>query len=283
MKPPPLTPPDLNGLVKSKSLWDWDNFFKLIGAIGIASWTIQEWVIPHDKVFLFITVVCFVADVFYIVIHKFLPHKRALCVLGWIIYFCCVYLIYKNSAEKNTAKTHDFSIRTSWMSNDTNFMRYIDDNGQIVPFAGAVIVEFTNLKPIPIMINSYEVEIQTADGKWIESDIIPKYGINRGRVLMGYNAFTNLAEVDYTSFDSAIQNKNIAPNETVRGWLFFKSYFFWHPTRFSLRDMLGNISTEQFPSASGTTNEWKGWPSQDLLQKRTGKSVDFRSLSIAPQ
>ncbi len=204
-------------------------------------------------------------------------------VLGWVSYFICIWLIYRNSAGTNPAMAHDFSIQSTWTQNDTNVMRYIDDNGQIVPFAGAVLVEFTNLKPVPMMIASYEVEIKTANGEWVQSDIIPKYGINHGRVFMGYDAFTNVTEWDYKSFDSAVQDKNIAPNETVRGWLFFKSYFFWHPTRLSVKDALGNISIEPFPSASGTTNEWGGWPSQDLLRIRTTNSVDFRFLSVAPQ
>src|ERR1039458_5901154 len=63
-----VTPPDVNNITHPDA--GWDNLFKLVGAIGIATWMIQEWIIPHNQIFLFITIVCFVADVFYIIADR---------------------------------------------------------------------------------------------------------------------------------------------------------------------------------------------------------------------
>jgi hypothetical protein len=216
--------------------------------------------------------------------HTFSKKVWSNNVAVWIIYlFILVGLlavVLISRPHKPTLPTPDFSIRVTWQQNETNFMRYIDDNGQIVPFAGAALVEFINLKSVPLMIDSYAIEKRTPDGRWGDADMIPKFGVNRGRILMGYNAYTNLNEWHYTSFDSAIQGKNITPNETVRGWLFFKSYFGGENPRFKMRDTLGNISAEPIQGGSGLSN---GWPKQDLLEEKTNNSVDFRSLSVAPQ
>jgi len=184
---------------------------------------------------------------------------------------------------RNVQSDHapDFSIQTTWMQNETGDMKYIDDNnGQIIPFDGAVLVQFTNLKPVPLMINSYAIEKETPDGKWVRSDLLPKYGINRGGVLMGYDSYTNLTEWIYTSFDSAIQNKNIAPNETVRGWLFFKHYFGGVKIRFRVKDALGHIFVEPLQGGFGVEN---GWPVQDLLMNKTTNVIDVRSLTISKE
>ena len=76
-----------------------DNVAKLLTGIAFVSWMIQEWVIPHDKIFLFVAIVFGLADVFYLVLHRFLPRKHWIIIIGWTVYAGVVFLIAKNPSE----------------------------------------------------------------------------------------------------------------------------------------------------------------------------------------
>jgi len=90
----------------SKSEPFFDNIFKLLAGIAFVSWMIQEYILPHNKLFLFLAIVCGLADVFYLFGHKILPGNRILVALNWAGFCLCIWLIYRNpgkSVEGNIA------------------------------------------------------------------------------------------------------------------------------------------------------------------------------------
>jgi hypothetical protein len=96
-----LPPPNRNDGTKSEPFFD--NVFKLLAGIAFVSWMIQEYVLPHNKFFLFLAIVCGLADVFYLFVHKILPNNLFLIVLSWAMYLVCIWLIYRNPTEINPA------------------------------------------------------------------------------------------------------------------------------------------------------------------------------------
>jgi hypothetical protein len=81
-------------------------------------------------------------------------------------------------------------------------------------------VRFTNLKPTPFLIDSYAFGVEMGSNIWAVPVIID-LRIGRLFSVPGGTNFTNAREIDiqYNAFNSKIQNKNIAPNETVFGWI----------------------------------------------------------------
>jgi hypothetical protein len=118
------------------------------------------------------------------------------------------------------------------------------------PIPVAVHVRYTNLQPVASMIDRYTVEAQGSNNEWVRlSRIDGRYGVIYWATNL--NDAVRVAMVD-GPFDLLLQNKNIQPNETVRGWIFLEIppnvTIGDDPTwRFSVKDMLGVESTGPMP------------------------------------
>jgi hypothetical protein len=87
---------DKNRIFRTEAFWDYfDNVSKLIGGIAFVCWMIQEWILPSNRIFLFIAIVLGLADVFYLILHKFLHHNRTVIVFGWIVFAVIVVIIHR--------------------------------------------------------------------------------------------------------------------------------------------------------------------------------------------
>jgi hypothetical protein len=94
-----LSAPDRKGGTESKPIFD--SIFSLLAGIGVVSWMIQEWILPHNKIFLFIAIACGLAEVFYLLAHKILPHSRTVIFLSWVVYCFSLWAIHKHPGETN--------------------------------------------------------------------------------------------------------------------------------------------------------------------------------------
>src|SRR5258706_11265345 len=101
--------------------------------------------------------------------------------------------------------------------------------GVLTPISWRCVLEFTNLRPVSPTIESYEIEYKREDGKWEAADMIVAGHTKNGRFFSGVD-LKAAKEEKVPTFDSAIEDKLIAPNQTIRGWVFFRS-----PTGFDLR------------------------------------------------
>jgi hypothetical protein len=144
----------------------------------------------------------------------------------------------------------------------------------------AQLIEFTNLRNIPLTIAAYMISEKTPEGSWREAKLLWPRLIEISRVFVG-NDPKQVSEYRMTTFDSAIQDKSIASHETVRGWVFFKDA----PNgdlRIEIRNTIGEVFEAEFSSPttrnfSGSGN--LGWSSQSSLMQHTGIGLD---ISLMP-
>src|SRR5258708_30255568 len=66
---------------------------------------VQEWFVPHNKIFLFIAIVAGLADVAYILGHKILCTNRGV-IVSWVLYAVCFVLIVKYQSKPEEPKPH---------------------------------------------------------------------------------------------------------------------------------------------------------------------------------
>jgi hypothetical protein len=165
--------------------------------------------------------------------------------LGAGIAFVCESVI---SAKTATTQPSFFITKTWQSGGPASNGWFVDDCHPNMRRAtkadGQFLVEFTNLKPTPIMIAAYAISERTADGQWKAAETFRLGSLFHGRFLSG-NDLTKVREIKYQTFDDAIEGKHIATNETVRGWIIFKR---WPEgeLQFELRDMTGIVTTEPF-------------------------------------
>jgi hypothetical protein len=94
-----LAPANVNNV--THPIWGYfDNIAKLIGGIAFACWVIEEWILPRNEIFLFLTAILCVMEVFYLIFHKLLPKNHAFICIGWASYLLVMLLIYKNHTKK---------------------------------------------------------------------------------------------------------------------------------------------------------------------------------------
>ena len=83
-----------------------------------------------------------------------------------------------------------------------------------------MFVEFTNLKPVSRMVNSYALETLTTNEQWATMQSLRS---EWGTPFWVSNARTNFVEASpielEPQFNSAIANKNLGPGSTVKGWM----------------------------------------------------------------
>ena len=139
----------------------------------------------------------------------------------------------------------------------------------MTPIYTAQLVSFTNKSPRSIMIFSYWIEQEQPDGKWIQVQL--PYGTN-GQFFTGRDT-TKVQEIKYVTLDSVIQNKNIAPDETIMGWIFTTKPCFGM-LRFGYKDTTDYVAIGKIePIASNA------WPTQKILISRPSeKFVDISPL-----
>ena len=219
-------------------------------------------------------------------------------IVNWLCVLCLVAMIlgftgyvirrWMPSSRDDPVRTASFYVSTTWMSRPIwPLMWFVDEYHpgmkRVTQVHEAALIEFTNLKPVPIMIAAYAVETELPNGEWKRMEAVTPNSVTHGQVFFGED-LKRVREMKYWTFNSAIENKNIAPNETVRGWLIFQ-YWYTGKRRFELKDTTGLVSTEPF--SSGFENDgnvagatpWPLWPVQPLLSEL---SSDFQDISDLP-
>ena len=113
------------------------------------------------------------------------------------------------------------------------------------PISIAIYLRYTNLMPVASMIDGYSVEVNNGNKEWVKLNRIPG---TDGTVYWVYDVKQALrVNMEDGAFDRLLQNRNIQPNETVRGWVFLelpKDVPDDKAWRFTMRDATGNESTE---------------------------------------
>ena len=133
------------------------------------------------------------------------------------------------------------------------------------------MINFTNLSDQSIMIESYIIEQLNKNGQWEEVSL--PYGQN-GTTYYGATR-KDVREIQYVTFDWSVGDKNIATNETVRGWVFLAK-----PLAGKLR--LKVISTTGFTSTQPIeANPTGGWAIQPQMTEYLKEPHDISGLPIA--
>ena len=91
-------------------------------------------------------------------------------------------------------------------------------NPDVYPIDLLIFVRFTNHKTTSCMIERYGLETKKDNGEWTPA---PTIGL-RDKVMYGGDDLhhADKIEFDQGTFNSVIDHKNIAPDETIEGWLF---------------------------------------------------------------
>ena len=168
-------------------------------------------------------------------------------------------------------KPGPFTISTNWFQNGLPSPQiWCVENGGVTPIYWAALAEFTSHRKTGFMFSTYVVEQQDENGKWIESKSLP---ILNGLFFSG----TNLQEVhqmEYVTFKSAIENKTIAPGETVRGWIFLDRPARTMNLKFWFKDTTGASFSGMFTNINGE----RGDPVQPISMKGTKATTDISGL-----
>jgi len=150
-------------------------------------------------------------------------------------------------------------------------------------FDGASMVELTNLRPIPMMIASYLIVVQLPSGQWVAVETCRLGSPGNGKTYVGDDP-KKVRGIKYQTFDAAIENKSIGPNETIRGWVIFKDWPMGS-LRFELRDMTGTLSAEPFsPSIAQDFSPEGGAarPTQPVNAELSDRFEDISGLPLVP-
>jgi hypothetical protein len=164
-----------------------------------------------------------------------------------------------------------FSARFSWTQDTEGGTQiWINRDPEIVHVQRAMVVYFTNLRNVPLMIISSTLEQQTTDGDWKG---VGQTLFGEDHVFLGIDP-KDVVKTTYKTFESVSQNRNIAPNETIFGWVFMRK----RPTgdlRLSVTYADGTVHSEPIENmASG-----EGFP--DIPKPvSTGEHFDFSKHQI---
>jgi hypothetical protein len=150
--------------------------------------------------------------------------------LGNIFLFCAFYAWDKSATTPSpspSARKNDYSIKIlAQMGPNTKdpcdiwFVR-LDQNRKMVgktPVSAAVFLEFTNESNDSYVITSYSLDVESADGIWRNTEIIP---VDSGLLFMGQDVGKTFEmKLDGVYFDSFFKNRRISPKLSVKGWMF---------------------------------------------------------------
>jgi hypothetical protein len=110
-----------------------------------------------------------------------------------------------------------------------------------------LFVQFTNEKDTPYTIDSYELDYKLKDGTWQN---IPCFDLNYGKLFTIWSDHHGYQLEPLEIFNAVIDNRTIAPKESVRGWMFTKCADLapLEPIqlRFRITDADGNIEFGDF-------------------------------------
>jgi hypothetical protein len=147
---------------------------------------------------------------------------------------------------------------------------------QISPVHFLLFLQFTNLESRPVMIDEYSV-YRLINGM---PTPLPSIQVLGGTVVNVQTPdFKVCLELDFTgqTFDSLIQNKQIAPHETVQGWIFVEALEeeIWGPIQVRVRDTTGAQSYQTLRSEPRVSTALRA---QDGSLAVTGKRIDCSSM-----
>jgi hypothetical protein len=118
---------------------------------------------------------------------------------------------------------------------------------RLSPIPDVQFVQFNNLKPIPVMIDSYSVETEIVGGQWIK---VHSIDLREGKVFFVRDGsdFKNASPVDLADFNSLIDNKSVGPHDTIQGWMLFDmpTNGFGKNWRMRIKETSGKQFTELF-------------------------------------
>jgi hypothetical protein len=151
----------------------------------------------------------------------------------------------------SSERDFEVALEAGWLhprSMDESFwLVHGDKQGLIIasPINGLLFIRFTNLGAVPIMIDSYSIEVLNGKKEWVRLVTIDAHSgevYNRGPT--DYMKQACRSNIEQETFDYAIANNNIEPGHTVRGWVFVEApaggLEGGKEARFNLTDTLGN-------------------------------------------
>jgi hypothetical protein len=213
-----------------------------------------------------------------------------LCVVAMVLGFAGYVIRRFDPAPRSPAGDGPpFYVSTTWQSRSLwPPMWFVDEYHPRLKRATqvreATLLEFTNLKPVPIMIASYAFETELPNGSWERMETVVPDSSTHGKIFFGEN-LERVSEIRYRTFDSAIENKNIAPNETVRGWVIFH-YWYDGKRRLVVKDTTGLVAAELISSGFekeskvAEANPWPLKPVQPILSELLPDFTDISTLPV---
>lgn len=159
-----------------------------------------------------------------------------------------------SEAAKGESASPAFSVREGWTLAHQPPNLWFVGSGSRTPIHYAILITFTNLRPHPILIEGYTIEQKLKDEEW-QSVSLP-FGTANGKMYLG--PLEKAQETNFVTFEDAIRDKNIAPNESIRAWVFLI-----RPRKGLLRltiDTPGGSYTQQTQGRGGSS-----WSAQPML------------------
>jgi hypothetical protein len=170
------------------------------------------------------------------------------------------------------ATQHLFSVHSTWIeySGPVAPDMWFVQSGTVTPVYAAMLIHFTNLRAEPTMIFANWLERQEPDGTWHNAGL--RFGA-KGQIFAGKDR-KDAVELRYETFDASVENRNIAPKETVLGWVFFTTPLD-RPTRFAYTDAEGIVSSEPIQGIAS-----HGFPNQNPMPVSTHVHSDLSELPL---
>jgi len=253
--------------------------FGLLGLIGINFWEVAADINGFWRAFFHWVSLC--SGVFGVaaLVQEGFKNKRLILVasiLSCIALAPISYLVWPFKLPWiKTPDMHSFKVSVGPSSNTPQERQWYVANGANAVYHCAALISFKNLLPYPILIESYTVEEEVSKDKWERDDLeyVSMAGEGGGAFFAG--GIKDANEMIYTTFDEVISNKNIEPNETVRGWIFLKRLLWTNPLRFTVEDSSDRYYSEPL--------EWSAMsnPIQPFMIRDGRRHVDISTVPMA--
>jgi hypothetical protein len=174
-----------------------------------------------------VIVICVVVPLLLSGFANFFAHKT------WILYFPLLgmatlifYLGHLGIVSLRTPDQPRISAQTESALRGTpksmESIFWLSSSGKwLSPVSLLCYFRFTNLQPVPMMIESYWVEIMVAN-KWQRLVNMRTIDGELFNVQNGDFAHAILLDAKSNGFDVIASHRNIAPGETIHGWVFFE-------------------------------------------------------------
>ncbi len=129
---------------------------------------------------------------------------------------CLFAVLYENERPKTFAVSAPVIIGSPSREVLPEYWLVTQEAAYAAPLA--MQLEFANLKPISSMVSAYSIETKIGR-KWVT---MPCLDVRRGNVFWvpGHVDFVHAKLIDFRPmFNDLIQNKNLQPGDTAKGWL----------------------------------------------------------------